>query len=227
MSARRRGGKKPWRTRERLRLIEWGVALSAMAAAFVWNFCAGMYVNRMGDRMPSLSGDLFLWILPRVDLSVVFIWGFTAFWVFAAVGAFWFERDRLPYLTWMYALLIAVRAFFLVLTPMGAPSDIYPVDGYMLFQHLGRYMTFTHDLFFSAHTSMPFLGFLLFRRPWMRGVFLSLSIILATTVLLTRMHYSIDVFAAYFITYGLVQAHRSILEKPYRKWRERWLANGV
>ncbi len=195
----------------------------ALAAAFVANYFAGRYVDRVGSRFPSLSGDFLLWLLPRVDLTFIFIWGFAAFIVFAMACAWKYERDRLDYICWMYAHLIGARAFFLILTPMGLPEGAFEVQGSALFDFIGRYLTFKNDLFFSAHTAMPFLGFLIYRTPWVRGVFFSLSLILAGTVLLSRLHYSIDVAGAYFITMGLVWAHRELVEPPYRYWRDRWL----
>jgi hypothetical protein len=36
----------------------------------------------------------------------------------------------------------------------------------------------------------------------MRAFFLVMSLVLATTALLMHVHYSIDVFSAFFITYG-------------------------
>ena len=46
---------------------------------------------------------------------------------------------------------------------------------------------------------------------------------LAATVLLTRLHYSIDVFSAYFITYALYRFERRKLRAPYRRVRMRLL----
>jgi hypothetical protein len=89
---------------------------------------------------------------------------------------------------------------------MKLSAQALPVEGDPLFNAVGRFFTFRHDLFFSCHTAVPFLGFLLFRDRWARAVSLSLSLLLAAAVLLARQHYSIDVFGAYFITYALYSA---------------------
>ncbi|OIO12452.1 MAG: hypothetical protein AUJ52_00170 [Elusimicrobia bacterium CG1_02_63_36] len=197
--------------------------IAALAAAFFFNFLAGVYVNHVGRSLPSLDADLLLGALPRVDLTGFFVWGFAAFAVFVIAAGLTTERMRIPYIAWMYALLISTRALFIVLTPMGAPKGAFAVEGYSLFEIFGRFLTFKNDLFFSAHTSMPFLGFLIFRRAWVRIVFFAFSLSLAATVLLSRLHYSIDVAAAFFITCGVVWIHRELVEPPYRRWRARWL----
>ncbi|MBI4249339.1 MAG: hypothetical protein HY611_07535 [Elusimicrobia bacterium] len=206
----------------RVRAFEAAAATAAIGLAFLVNFYAGRYVHRLGARLPSLNEDLLLHALPRMDLTVLFVWGFAAFLVFAAAAALLTERGRIPYVLWMYALLISMRGMFIMLTPMGTPSGMFPIEDYTLFNMVGRYLTFKNDLFFSAHTSMPFLGFLIYRRGWVRIVFLAGSIAMGFCVLLSRLHYSIDVIGAYFITYAVVRIHQEIFEMRYAKWKKRW-----
>ncbi|MFH2202460.1 MAG: phosphatase PAP2-related protein [Elusimicrobiota bacterium] len=210
--------------RRDIRILETAGAAAAFAAAFVANYYAGRYVDRVAGRLPALEGDLLLQVLPRVDLTVLFVWGFAAFLAFAGAAAYLYERDRIFYIAWMYAILIAIRAFFLILTPMGAPAGAFPVEGSALFDMIGNYMTFKNDLFFSAHTSMPFLGYLIYRARWVRGVFLGLSFALASCVLLSRLHYSIDVAGAFFITSGVAWTHRALIEPIYRSWKKNYVA---
>lgn len=194
-------------------------AAAALAVALAANHAAGRYVSRFGSRWPALGDDLLLNLLPRWDLTSVFVWGFAAFLAFVFGAGLVLERRRAAYILWMYALLVGLRAFFIILTPMGAPPGAFPVQGSALFDAVGRHMTFGNDLFFSAHTSMPFLGFLLFRAGWAKAVFLALSLLLAATVLIARLHYSIDVGAAYFITYALYRVHRRHIEpRAWASW---------
>ena len=89
----------------------------------------------------------------------------------------------------------------MLVTHLGVPADAIKVSAPSF---LGMF-TFTNDLFFSGHTGLPFLGFLIFRK-YSKSVgyfMLASSIILAATVLLMHIHYTIDVFAAFFITYGI------------------------
>lgn len=64
----------------------------------------------------------------------------------------------------------------------------------------------TNDLFFSAHTGLPFLLALEFwDNKILRYIFLLSSLGGATLVFLGHIHYSIDVLAAFFITYSVFQ----------------------
>ena len=82
---------------------------------------------------------------------------------------------------------------------------------------------YKNDLFFSAHTGIPFLAFLLFNKDnkWISYFFLISSFIMALTVLFMHVHYSIDVFAAYFITYSIYKVTDSIFNKLNFRFRVR------
>lgn len=207
------------------RILELMIAVMSLCGALAFNSFMGRLADAVGERAHS-SPDMLLALLPAVDLSILFVWGFAAFWAWAVVVALLRERRRIAHIAWLYALLIFVRGCFIALTPMHAPVGSIHADGDPLFQLVGRYLTFHNDLFFSSHTAMPFLGFLIYRDRWVRLVFLGLSVTLAVTVLLTRVHYSIDVFAAYFITYAVYRFERRWLRWPYRRLRRQvhgWL----
>ncbi|MBI3564203.1 MAG: phosphatase PAP2 family protein [Elusimicrobia bacterium] len=204
------------------RFIELTVASCALAAALALNNCAGRAADRAGELAHS-SPDLLLSHLPVVDLRVLFVYGFAAFLVCVFGLGAWREGRRAAHILWLYAILVALRSVFITLTPMREPDGALQVLGDPLFDALGRHMTFKHDLFFSSHTAMPFLAFLSFRDRWARRLFLAFSVTMAATVLLTRVHYSIDVFAAFFITYAVYRFERRWLRVPYRRLRHRLL----
>ena len=72
---------------------------------------------------------------------------------------------------------------------------------------------FENDMFFSGHTAMPFLGFYLFRHSPLRYVFLVGAIVMGIVVLAMHLHYSIDVFAAFFMTYCSYRMGLRLLRK--------------
>ena len=75
-----------------------------------------------------------------------------------------------------------------------------------------------NDLFFSGHVGLTFLVALLFwDTPVLRYIYLSMSIVFAVVVLLGHLHYSIDVFAAYFITYTIFVIARNIFKSDYER----------
>lgn len=178
------------------------VGLSSLAGALVVNYYAGHLADRQGEAA-SVSPDLLLGRLPHWDTSPLFIYGFTIFLAWLVFAGVWRESRRSGRILWVYAVLVAVRSFFIILTPMRTPTGAVFVANDPLFAVIGRYITFKHDLFFSSHTALPFLAFLVFRDPWVKASFLVISFVMAATVLIGRFHYSIDVFAAFFITYAV------------------------
>jgi hypothetical protein len=65
----------------------------------------------------------------------------------------------------------------------------------------------TKDLFFSGHIATTFLLYLFARRfGKVSRVFLALNLLTLAVVLLAHLHYSIDIIAAYSITYGVYRA---------------------
>ena len=64
--------------------------------------------------------------------------------------------------------------------------------------------TFQGNFFYSGHTAFPFLLALIFwDNKYLRYLFLFLTVFFGASVLLAHVHYSIDVFAAPFIVYGM------------------------
>lgn len=200
------------------RPLEWGAALAALAAALLVNHWTGRYVDRIAAALPP-ARDLLFELIPMRDLPVVHVWGFMAFLAAAAAGTALHEpRRRVPFILWAYALLIATRAVFTVLTPLGLPAEAPSFEHYPIRGLVGHF-DFRHTLFFSGHTAFPFMGFLIFRTPWVRWTCLAFSLILASSVLLARLHYSIDVGAAFFIAYGVRRLAAASFERLSRLGR--------
>jgi membrane-associated phospholipid phosphatase len=179
--------------------VKWMIA-AALALTVLSNFLtiqAGLYV----DEVPSAQSapDYILDTFGPYDLNLVFVW-FLIFTCFFFYGyALFVEPKKFPYYVIFAAFLGMVRAGFITLTHLKVPVDAIPVNYPSFFDLL----VFSNDLFFSGHTAFPFLGFLIFKNPRIKGFMLVASIVLGTSALLMHQHYSIDVFAAFFITYGL------------------------
>ena len=199
--------------------VETSAALGALGAALLLNHRLGRLASDLGESGPQ-AADSLLAALPILDTRLLFTWGFGLFVLLAIVVALTRERDRLGWIAWSYALLITVRGVCVLLTPLHAPAGALWVAGDPLYERLGRYLTFPNDLFFSSHTALPFLGALLFRDRAARAACLALSVTLAATVLLARLHYSIDVAAAYAFAYGTQQANRRWLRPLYRRFKQ-------
>jgi len=188
---------------------------AAFLSALVVNNLADRYVERVGE-LAHPNPDSILGLLPFLDLRFVYLWGAAAFIALALWTALFLERPRASYLARVYAALILVRSGLMVLTPMHIPAEALPLQGSALYDGAGRLFTARHDLFFSLHAALPFLGFLAFRTRAVRRACLGFSVLLAATVLLGRNHYSLDVGAAYFITYAVYRLEARFIEARLR-----------
>lgn len=175
--------------------------LIALSLLFFLVAIAGdMISSKYVDKIPTTSvSDIILDHLPTLDLDSIFIYG-----LILVIGAIFFYviifkiREAHIVLS-QFSLLVLVRSFFLTLTHLGQPAGALVLTNVPWFY---QFFNFNNDVFFSAHTAIPFLGFLLFRKDKIGKFFLLMTFVMAFTVLALHMHYSIDVFSAVFITYG-------------------------
>jgi len=172
------------------------LALILLIAVSLIDYLAGSYTT-------SIQGthvkDLILDHTKPINLGFLFIWGWlTIVFVFFAYPVF-LKPEKIHVVIIMFSLLILVRSISITLTHLITPPDAIPVN----FPSIFSLLRFKNDLFFSGHTALPFLGFLIFKRKTMRYFMLISSFVMAATVLLMHQHYSIDVFAAFFIAYGI------------------------
>jgi hypothetical protein len=183
---------------------KWKILLAALLlilATILYNL-AGTYTS---TKAPVLGvPDIILGNIASFNwpiLIFVYIWVFTATITFIYVYPIIFKPKRIPYILSMIGLWLIIRAGFIILTHLKTPADAVNIP----FPWMLRDLYFQNDMFFSGHTGAPFLAFLMFRRDnkIISYAMLALSIIFGITVLLLHQHYSIDVAAAFFITYGI------------------------
>jgi hypothetical protein len=161
------------------------------------------------------ASDIFLDNLPVVNLGFIIVAGAIALWV-GAIILFIIHPRYLIFSTKAIALFIVSRAFFFSLTHIGAyPNNMSPGPdntGYR-FYHL---ITFQGNFFYSGHTGFPFLLALIFwDNNFLRRLFLFLTVFFGASVLLAHVHYSIDVFAAPFIVYGMFVMTAKLFPRDY------------
>jgi len=159
----------------------------------VYNF-AGIYVDSVATN--EITTDIIISNTAPIDLGFLYNWGYLIVILSLLLYPLVFRIKDFHIVVSQLSILVLVRDIFLCLTPVKTPID----TTFTLSSYIG--LGFQHDLFFSGHTAIPFLGFLLFKESKIRWFFLAASIILGATVLLMHAHYSIDVASAFFITYG-------------------------
>ena len=180
-----------------------------LALSLVANFAANVFAtNRMGNPV----NDVILDNIPTYNVSVLFFQGFGLFLIFAAVLLI-IRPKRLPFALKSLAMFILIRSAFIILTHMGPPANEMFFDP----GTISKKLTAGADLFFSSHTGLPFLAALIFwEEKIFRYLFIVLSLIFGTVVLLGHLHYSIDVFSAFFITYGIYHISRTFFKKDMK-----------
>jgi len=168
------------------------LSLIIVVIAGFLDYYSGVYVSsaRVAD-VP----DLILDHVGPYDLRPVYIYGYIALIVVLFLYPLVLHIRMLHIVISQFSLLVMLRALFMIFTHLRSPLDAIPVDFPWIFKGL----SFQNDLFFSGHAAIPFLGYLLFRKSKIKYFFLAGSIVMAVTVLLMHIHYSIDVFSAYFI----------------------------
>lgn len=189
------------------------IALIFFSIAVVLNYIAGTYTTRIASvkEVP----DLILSYIPPINLNFIFVWLFIAVIAVLIVYPLVFKPNKIHYYFGMFGSFVLIRAIFITLTHLKTPADAIPVS----FPLYADKLFFLNDMFFSGHVGLPFLGFLIMRKENKTlGYFMLVSsIILVATSLLMHRHYSIDVFAAFFIVYGIYKIGNRFFDNENKK----------
>jgi hypothetical protein len=187
-------------TPARKKSLYFGVLLLILSV--IIQIVLGRFSSRVAVDAPGVR-DIFLDNLPLVNLSPVIVGGAIVLWVFAWVLLIVKPR-YLIFATKAIAFYIISRAFFFSLTHIGPYPLQYSPSAYNHGYGLYHLVTFSGNFFYSGHTAFPFLLALIFwDNKYLRYLFLVLTVFFGASVLLAHVHYSIDVFAAPFIVYGM------------------------
>lgn len=175
------------------------LAILFLAIAIYLTNLSGDYVSEIAST--STSHDLILDNIGPYNLSFIFVWLAPLVILAGLIYIVVIKPAELYYTLSMTSLFLVVRSGFVIFTHLRPPADAINV----VYPWFLQFLNVHNDLFFSGHTGMPFLAFLIFREHH-KGIayfMLACSILLGVTVLLMHVHYSIDVFSAFFITYGI------------------------
>lgn len=170
-------------------------SLILLIVSLILNVFAGRYTNLAGT---AVSKDIILDNIPVLNLNFIYTWGIVAVMLIMIFYVLFFRTNKFHIYLSHISLLILTRSFAMCLTHLKVPTEAVFSDLPLFL----KYLSFQNDLFFSGHVAYSFIGFLLFRDSKIRWFFLFSSILMAITVLFMHAHYSIDVFSAYFITFG-------------------------
>ena len=179
-----------------------------VAVATFLDYFSGVYVSTAAQtaHVPDLILDR---IKPPVDMGFLFVYGYLALIIALFVYPLFLHIRMFHIVVSQFSLLVMLRSIFIIFTHLQTPPDAVEVSFPWIFEGL----SFENDMFFSGHTAVPLLGFFLFSDSKVKYFFLAGSICMGVTVLAMHLHYSIDVLAAYFITYCSHKMGRFLLKK--------------
>ena len=199
-----------WHNKKFLRSV--AVSLLFILASAIINFFAGTYA---AERASSPVTDIILSNTRPRDLDGLFVYG--AVFLGIMILAICLRRPRfIPFTGKAIALFVVVRSVFITLTHIGP----FPTQIVITSTILDKF-TFGGDLFFSGHVGLTFLMALIFwHKKILRLFFILLSAVFAVVVLLAHLHYTIDVVAAYFITYTIYHLAETFFKKDLKIAKE-------
>lgn len=183
-----------------------------LAFTFVVNHYTSLYANWAASNSVN---DIILDNFKVRNVNGILIYGII---IYAAI-VIWLlikEPKRFSFTIKSLSLFYLIRALFTTFTHLATHPEHIPVDP----ANFLSYLIAGDTLFFSGHTGMPFLVALIF---WddklIRNFSLATSIIMAISVLLGHVHYTIDVAAAFFITYTIYCISLKLFSKDHQVMR--------
>ena len=198
---------------ERKSSLRLGILLLALSMAV--QIGAGRYSAR-SSAGANFAGDIFLDNLPVVNLDFIIVEGALLLWVVVWVVLGFYPRYLLFGIK-AVALFVVFRAFFISLTHIGIYPEQILINPDGAIFGLYKLFTFQGNFFFSGHTGFPFLMALIFWRNIVaRRIFIFATVFFGATMLLAHAHYSVDVFAAPFITYGIFRIAAHVFPADYK-----------
>ncbi len=184
-----------------------GSFLFLIIASFI-NQYANLYTAK---HISNAVTDLLLDNLPVMDVHLIFSEGAILF-LFLLICILFYEPKYIPFVLKSLAIFTIIRSFFMILTHLAPPVDqifINPTD------YIQR-ISSGYDLFFSGHTGIPFLLACIYKnRKYLYSFFLFCTMIGGGSVILGHLHYSIDVFSALFISFGIFHISKIFFPKDY------------
>jgi hypothetical protein len=145
--------------------------------------------------------DIVLEQLPSFDLSIPI---FLLIWSTAILLIRRIIQSPTLFLQFLisFLLLCILRILTISSIPLNAPIGLIPLkDPISSLFYGGKEIFITKDLFFSGHTATQFLMFLSFQKKGDRIITGITSFAIALMVLVQHIHYTIDVIAAFPLSY--------------------------
>lgn len=155
--------------------------------------------------------DWLLQIIPPQDFSVII---FIIIWSACLLVIIRSVQQPAIFISIIISLvlIIILRMISIYLVALDPPDGLIKlIDPLTSLTYGGRGIFMTKDLFFSGHTSNLFMFYLCLQKRRDKLFVLLGCIIVAVLVLVQHVHYSIDVIAAFIITWFLVKGVKKLI----------------
>lgn len=185
-------------------LIKLGIAGCLYIIAVLLCNLTSHYI-RVTFQNPPVAPDL-LWMhlpyLPITWLSEIFL-GISVLYILN--WALKKDKDFIPYAISVYSIFQIIRAFLIILTPLGIPSS------YSGLAPIGGTSVFAYGAFPSGHLAYPVLTYLITRKK----IVLFFSLIVALALLIARGHYTIDLIGTIMLAYCLYKLSERYIKEYF------------
>ncbi len=182
-------------------------------ASCVSYFYSSIYAT---EKASNYVTDIVLSNTRVFDVDGAFIYGPVVLWTLVLILLV-NDPKKIPFTLKAVSLFILIRSVFVSITHLGpfpTQVDIGPLNFLTVLMAGG-------DYFFSGHTGLPYLLALLFwDNLFLRVLFFISSIFFGAVVLLGHLHYSIDVLAAFFITYTIYHLAEIFFPKDKKSFKD-------
>lgn len=159
-----------------------------------------VFVDGVDARPGVVLTDPILNVIPPIDVTwwtFVFIYGFLIWGIVTML----FHPRHMITATQTYGIFVLFRWFAMYLVPLEPPEGIIILKDPIV-ESLGTQVTLTKDLFFSGHTSTVFMVCLNAVNSRLKTIFFFGTLLVGACVIVQHVHYTIDVFAAFFFTFA-------------------------
>jgi len=158
--------------------------------------------------------DVILNVLPRGDFSL-FIFGIT----YSSLLLYIFSRLKklrgLSKFAVAYGIILLTRTITLTLVPLREPIGLVSLNDPILYDVIFS-GEITADLFYSGHTAFVFVMYFLSKKK----IYLVLGSIVGLLLMMQRIHYSIDIFAAIPFAYLIARLVDWFFDKALVKTKD-------
>jgi hypothetical protein len=163
----------------------------------IWPYFFDYLEARTGPQL----NDWFLSVFPAYDVSWV-VFFFLYFGIL--ISLFSLAKTPLPFLLALetYALVMLLRILSLTLFPLNPPADYIPLQEPFVQLFVNDHRIISKDLFFSGHVATICSLFFPLVNKRIRIIVLICVLGVVFTVLIQRVHYTIDVLFAPIFTYA-------------------------